>query len=96
MEPNFAFDRQPDPTVLKIRTNTATTPDSVASAIDAVLADMRLDRKAVKIISRPVARTFTLQFTGGKGLAANRSEKFIQLLRVEGEWRQLEAELPAG
>jgi hypothetical protein len=57
---------------------------------------MALEKCHYTLEGQELSKVVSLRFTGSANLAAARTQKFVQLQRVGGSWRDLTAKDPAG
>jgi len=87
---NDEFDRDPDPTIIRLNAAESVAHESVKTAVSEwiALADIVDDQWELQGDPRGISRNFVIKLRGAPGLAARRVKKCLGLRRnADGSWR---------
>ena len=85
-----AFDRAPDPTILRINAGEMIAHGAVLEAVRRLAREATLKYEQWELAGPPdgISRNFTLRLSGADGLASRRARKILDLRRnPDGSWR---------
>ena len=92
-----SFDRQADPTVIKVNSKSYVSKDSVLGQIDILADRVGMDRDRYLVKGDPVSKFFTVQFKGTPSIAAAAVSTLLGTLKLgDGEWERVLVQAPGG
>ena len=91
------FDRESDLTLIKVSAAEAIAKEAALDALADIIQSANLDASHFKFQGPSLSKSFVMQFTGEKGLAAKRARRFLLARRSpDGDWLPLAAINPTG
>ncbi len=87
--PSDAFDRTPDPTIVRLHAAANLSMDAVPSSIQSTINEMRRQKDAFATEGETIGKFFVLKLGGADQLAAARASKCLQLQKTSRTWKDV-------
>ena len=86
---SLAFDRVPDPTIIKTNCKASVTRDAVSSVLAKVVSDAGLEPDCFHVKGDAISRFFTIQFKGTANIASVRTSQVLDSLKSDEGWKRV-------
>jgi len=93
--PNPAFDRDPDPTKLKVNGQDSFAKEKLAAVVASLLEEDGKSPAIASIVGSNVGRKFFVQFSGAGQIASENAARFLKFLKNgDGTWKEISVQVP--
>jgi hypothetical protein len=93
--PNAAFDRDPDPTKIKVNGPESFAKEELAAVVSSLLEQDGKSPDTASIVGSNVSRKFSVQFAGAGQIASGCAQRFLQFLKNgDGTYKQIDVKVP--
>ena len=93
--PNPTFDRDPDPTKLKVNGLESFAKEALGAVVSSLLKEDGKDPAIASIVGSNVGKKFSVQFSGAGQIASENAARFLQFLKNgDGTWKEISIQVP--